>query len=167
MKDVISFSKNAREAVFWNYQRNLKLYKHASELKKEFGIIKLNENLTIRYNNKSLGQGTIYSEKFLFENNDEKRIFLLNNVNMIKSVAASLQSFLTMSFFKRFSISNNVVCSIENPHQYLSIFNAPLSHLNNDSINKLCFAGFAPMSISNKEELHDYLYAFSLYGKKK
>ncbi len=162
---VLYYSKNAREIVFKNYERNLKLLNFVSSLTNEYQKVYLEDNLVINYNGRRLGNDNFQTEKIKI-GDQTRTIFLYNNENTIRSISLSLQSFLTASFFKRFSIDNHQIYSIENNQQNISIFNTN-SKLTFESINKLCFAGFSPMNIGGRNELIELIYRFQENGKKK
>lgn len=162
---VLYYSKNAKETVFRNYESNLKLLNFVSSLKTEHKKVYLEDHLVISYNGRRLGKDNFQTEKIRI-GDQTRTIFLYNCETSIKSISLSLQSFLTASFFKRFSIDNHKIYSIENNQHNISIFNTN-SNLTFETINKLCFAGFSPMNISGRNELIELIYRFQENGKKK
>lgn len=163
---TISFSAMTKQKSIRHFYNNLTFYEISKNRMKEYKSLILNEREIVQYRSNTLNSQHIMSQK-VWVGDKSYKIYVKNSEKPIISIARSLQSFLTYTFFLHFQIEDFHIRESSSFVNSFAFYNMREIKDNPNIIQRLCFAGFIPSEISSIDECIDLIGIFQNYGKKR
>lgn len=163
---TITFPVKIKQRSIRRFNKNFAFYEFSKDKQRDFNPIILKERTNVKYGDSILKSQQIMSEKVWVEEKPYT-LYVKNSDKAIISVARSLQSFLTYTFYLHYQIDDFQIHESYLFGNGYAFYNTQDINNDLDVIQKLCFAGFIPSELGSLDECEDLIKGFHNYGKKR